>query len=505
MSGGNQVKLTFTGDTASADKAFKDVEKGADDAGKSVKTAGGHFKEASGGIGSLNEKVEGSVKQFRGSKDVVDGLSGAVGAFGATLPGPIGGVLQFAGGMADLADGLSTVVGPALEKLAAKFGIMTGATEAQAAATGEAAVAQDGLNASLLANPIGLIIAALVALGVGLYEAYKHVKVFRDAVNEVATVLKTVVLGAFHAVESAVTAVIDFVKDHWKLILGILLGPFGLLAAAIATHFGEVKKVITEGISAIKGFFSDAGSWLLDAGKYVLEGLKNGIENGLGALKDTVLGVGKKVIGWAKDALSIFSPSKAFRQIGGYIIDGLVLGITDNSPKAAAAMKALSDTVKKYFTDLGSRVAQAKSIGASIAAAFSPHLDDPSSGTSVLDGLKDQLAKTQALQRDLVLLSKNGLNKDLLGQLAAGGIASLPAAEQLAIGGKGAIGAANSYTSGLSSAGNSIGALIAQKDTGVQLTANLTTVLKVDGKTLAEIVQKELLQKKRTSGALGLS
>ncbi|MBY0077900.1 transglycosylase SLT domain-containing protein [Priestia aryabhattai] len=39
------------------------------------------------------------------------------------------------------------------------------------------------LNATLLANPIGLVIAAVVGLGVAFYEAYKHSKVFRDFVD----------------------------------------------------------------------------------------------------------------------------------------------------------------------------------------------------------------------------------------------------------------------------------------------------------------------------------
>lgn len=47
------------------------------------------------------------------------------------------------------------------------------------------------LNATLLANPIGLVIAALVGLGVAFYEAYKHSKVFRDFVDGIWSKAKT--------------------------------------------------------------------------------------------------------------------------------------------------------------------------------------------------------------------------------------------------------------------------------------------------------------------------
>ncbi|TAR46735.1 hypothetical protein BV232_13770, partial [Lactiplantibacillus plantarum] len=36
----------------------------------------------------------------------------------------------------------------------------------------------------LLANPIGLVLTAVVALGVAFYEAYKHIKPFREWVNK---------------------------------------------------------------------------------------------------------------------------------------------------------------------------------------------------------------------------------------------------------------------------------------------------------------------------------
>ncbi|MHA3853007.1 NlpC/P60 family protein (plasmid) [Lactiplantibacillus plantarum] len=43
-----------------------------------------------------------------------------------------------------------------------------------------------GLSRMLLANPIGLVVTAVVALGVAFYEAYKHIKPFREWVNKTA-------------------------------------------------------------------------------------------------------------------------------------------------------------------------------------------------------------------------------------------------------------------------------------------------------------------------------
>lgn len=53
-----------------------------------------------------------------------------------------------------------------------------------------AAAAQWALNLAMTANPIGLIIAAIAALVVGIYEAYQHFEGFRRVVNTVWAALK---------------------------------------------------------------------------------------------------------------------------------------------------------------------------------------------------------------------------------------------------------------------------------------------------------------------------
>src|SRR5262249_35744198 len=64
---------------------------------------------------------------------------------------------------------------------------------------------------SLATNPVFLIIAAIVALGIALVVAYKKCKTFRDIVDGVFRTVKNIVVGA-----------INFIRNHWKLILGIL-------------------------------------------------------------------------------------------------------------------------------------------------------------------------------------------------------------------------------------------------------------------------------------------
>jgi phage-related protein len=131
--------------------------------------------------------------------------------------------------------------------------IVSGITKAYAAV-------QTALNVVMSANPIALVVLALVGLAAGLVYAYKHSEKFRDVVNGVFGAVKGVVLGvvdgltnAFHAVTGAIGSVIDFVKNNWKTILPLILGPILGIPLAIALHWDKIKAVFFAGVAAVLG------------------------------------------------------------------------------------------------------------------------------------------------------------------------------------------------------------------------------------------------------------
>jgi TP901 family phage tail tape measure protein len=67
----------------------------------------------------------------------------------------------------------------------------------------------DGGIVTFMTNPITIAIAAIVAVGVALVEAYKHVAPFRDAVNDLAAKIKS----AFDKVKSVITDVFTLLTN----------------------------------------------------------------------------------------------------------------------------------------------------------------------------------------------------------------------------------------------------------------------------------------------------
>ncbi|WP_072539941.1 NlpC/P60 family protein [Lactiplantibacillus plantarum] len=68
----------------------------------------------------------------------------------------------------------------------------------------------------LLTNPIGLVVTAVVALGVAFYEAYKHIKPFRDWVNKTAKAVLNFGKGLLKWGSNAVKTVVDTFKNMGK-------------------------------------------------------------------------------------------------------------------------------------------------------------------------------------------------------------------------------------------------------------------------------------------------
>ncbi len=91
-------------------------------------------------------------------------------------------------------------------------------------------------------------------------------------------------------------------------------------------------------------------------GMDMMSGLIGGITGKLGEVKDTIVGAGKSVTGWFSGVLGISSPSRVFMRLGGYLDQGLSLGIGSSIGQVKAAAGALA---KAAVPDLGAMARQA--------------------------------------------------------------------------------------------------------------------------------------------------
>lgn len=132
---------------------------------------------------------------------------------------------------------------------------------------------------------------------------------------------------------NAGTQIIDFIKTA---ILGV------------ATH---VPQTLLDIANKAWDWFNDV-DWL-SLGSNIIDGIVNGLNAGIGWLKEKARQVAEDALNAAKDFLGIKSPSKVFRdQVGKMITAGLSIGIDDGAVDAIKSAERLSKSVFKPFDDL---------------------------------------------------------------------------------------------------------------------------------------------------------
>jgi phage-related protein len=194
-----------------------------------------------------------------------------------------------------------------------------------AAAIRAYAAVQGVLNAVMEANPIGIIVLAVIGLAAALIYAYKHSEKFRDIVNAVGGALKTGFLAAINAVKTAVGAVIGFFKDNWKYLPLLLLGPIGLMILIFKALPGKVKKAIgnaagalvQKGLDFVGGLLVGLGKKIVDVATW-LGKLPGRFLTWIGKTELTLIQKGKNFIGGLLSGLGqkIWDVSRWFGGLG---------------------------------------------------------------------------------------------------------------------------------------------------------------------------------------------
>lgn len=137
---------------------------------------------------------------------------------------------------------------------------------------------------------------------------------------------------------------VNWVKQHWMLLVEILLAPIAPVLAVFLRFHDQIIHAFMDVINWIKGAFSSAGSWLVDAGRNIIDGLINGITGSAGKVFDTVKNIGSKAVSALKGVLKIFSPSQVFADIGNNIGLGLVQGMQGTQSSVQQASIGLGNT-----------------------------------------------------------------------------------------------------------------------------------------------------------------
>lgn len=256
------------------------------------------------------------------------------------------------------------------------------------------------LFAVLAANPIALIIAAIVAVVAALVYAYKNFEGFRELVNNVVTSIvefftglwDSIITGAvegwatftatlteiwvgiveiartiWEGFKAVLSAVVDFVVNYftfkWNLLVVVLTGIWngivtvgttlwnGLktsittivssLVTIVTTLWNGLKTAVTTIISALKGWLTGAWNGIKNMVIDIANGIKDGAVRAWNTIKDKVL----DAVEGAKRNFNKLKNINLF-EIGKAIIQSFWNGLKNKFESVKAWLSGIGDTIK---------------------------------------------------------------------------------------------------------------------------------------------------------------
>lgn len=275
------LEVDVTSDASDAVKSFENVGTAASDMGTKVSK-------------SVTD-VEVSTKGLDGAADSADNLasksSQATGGLGALASGmSLVGAEKYAAGLeaaamaTDFFSGVGDIANLVLQssavakvKDAAASALGAVKTAALTVATGAQTAAQWALNAAMSANPITLVVIAVVALVAVLVILYKKSDTVRNIVNKMGAA----VVSAFKAVGNAVASAVSWFRDK-------LPAAGNLAKTLIVTYI----KVMTLPLRTLITVIQNVIGWVKQTLPGAFATAKDRVSNTIGRIKDLFSNVG---------------------------------------------------------------------------------------------------------------------------------------------------------------------------------------------------------------------
>lgn len=184
---------------------------------------------------------------------------------------------------------------------------------------------------ALLMNPIGLLITGIAVAAYLIYRYWEPIKGF-------FTRLWTGIENIGTQIWSSITG---FFTDRWQEIQTAFDG--GLLGIGeLIINWSPLGLFYKAFAGVLSWFDIDLPKNFTDFGKNIIDGLTKGIKDKWKSVKDTFKDLTDGIKGFFTGEVRIQSPSRVFMGYGGYIVEGLQLGINNTAWKAEQAAKGLA-------------------------------------------------------------------------------------------------------------------------------------------------------------------
>ncbi|GAA8968153.1 phage tail tape measure protein [Helicobacter pylori] len=193
----------------------------------------------------------------------------------------------------------------------------------------------------LLTTPLGIALTLMATAAYMLYARWDGVVggaklLWQDLCSVVGTVA---------------SAVAGFFANMWATVQSLFSSAISAILSLIRS-FNPVS-AFQAAFAAVSGFFSGLAGRFAAFGSMIIDGLVNGIRAKIGAAVAAVQGLGARIKSAFTGAKSmdIHSPSRVFKRYGGFIADGLAIGVNGGAARPVGRIAQLAGNMKQRFAE----------------------------------------------------------------------------------------------------------------------------------------------------------
>lgn len=127
------------------------------------------------------------------------------------------------------------------------------------------------------------------------------------------------------------------------LIITAIVAAVGLAAYLIYTHWDKISAAFRNGVQWVKNAIAGLPDWLRGIGSAMMQGLLSMIDPF--GLRNRLLDVARNGVNAFKAFFGIKSPSRLFMAMGGHLTSGLALGVAGGAPDAMRSVRRMASGV----------------------------------------------------------------------------------------------------------------------------------------------------------------
>ncbi len=193
----------------------------------------------------------------------------------------------------------------------------------------------------LLTTPLGIALTLMATAAYMLYARW----------GDVVGGAKSMWQDLCSVVGAVASAVAGFFANMWATVQSLFSSAISAILSLIRS-FNPVP-AFQVAFAAVSGFFSGLVGRFAAFGGMIIDGLVNGIRAKIGAAVAAVQALGARIKSAFTGAKSmdIHSPSRVFKRYGGFIAEGLAIGVNGGAARPVGRIAQLAGSMKQRFAE----------------------------------------------------------------------------------------------------------------------------------------------------------